>query len=147
MPEILNYTYETTYITVDANSSWNEADVDIDGIPDAGILPILVRLYPTNTVTHTISAWDFTISGSGPDMGEGAASGQPFFGWDLGGAMGNVTGWNQIRQFSSSSLVTSAITSIGVESSSSSKRSSSSKSGVLSSSKSSSKIMSSGSIP
>ena len=98
MPEILNYTYETEYITVDTNSSWDEADVDADGIPDTGLLPIMVKLYPTNTATHTISAWDFTISGSGPDMGEGAASGQPFFGWDLGGAMGIVTGWNQVNQ-------------------------------------------------
>jgi len=85
MPEILNYTYETEYITVDANSYWSNADVDADGVPDSSMLPIRVKLRPTNTATHTISAFDFTIGGQSETGGGGGQ-------WVFDGYSG--AGWN-----------------------------------------------------
>ena len=67
----LNYTFTTETITTPPNSTWGEVDLDGDGVGDGGGIPIKVTLTPTNTATHTISAWDFTISSSTHQYGPG----------------------------------------------------------------------------
>lgn len=80
----LNYTLQNVPITILPNGTWFEKDVpevyDVssngetsagfnataDGVADDGLIPLVVKLYPINNMTHSICSDNFTIGGTSP---------------------------------------------------------------------------------
>lgn len=57
----VNYTIEYTPLTVNANESWGQQDVDGNGGVDSGLIPLLMKIIPNEG--YTVSAIDFSIAG------------------------------------------------------------------------------------